>query len=142
MNCIVVDASLWVARLVPQDPCHRVARAWLDTRRRAGVSFIAPGILLVEVAGVISGQTGDPRLAEQAVQQLSHLPGLSLVKMDVRLTQTAAHLAAACGLGSAASFYVATAALLEIPLITLDGGLQQLAGEIIQVQNLDQEKYG
>ena len=40
MNYAVVDASVWVARLVPQDRFHNTCKTWLANQRAAGVELI------------------------------------------------------------------------------------------------------
>jgi predicted nucleic acid-binding protein len=117
---IVVDASLWVARLVPQDVFHPVVKDWLEGQRAAGILLLSPALLLAEAAGAISRRTDDAQLAQRAVQSLQNLPGLRLVEMDHTLVQEAADLAARLGLRGAEAFYVAAAARLKIPLASLD----------------------
>ena len=117
---LVVDASLWVARLVPQDAFHARVRLWMETRLLAGTEFVAPALLLAETAGAISRRTGDALLAARAVELLERLPGLRLVEMDDTLMEAAAGLAAGLGLRAADSVYVAVASRLNIPLATLD----------------------
>ena len=117
---LVVDASLWVARLVPQDAFHAAVRTWMDARLLEGTEFVAPALLLAETAGAISRRTGEALLAARAVEHLEHLPGLRLVEMDRALMTEAARLAAELGLRGADSVYVAVASRLDIPLATLD----------------------
>jgi predicted nucleic acid-binding protein len=117
---LVVDASLWVARLVPQDAFHERVRAWMDACLLEGTDFVAPALLLPETAGAISRCSGDAHLAAQAVEMLEHLPGLRLVEMDGALLKEAARLAAELGLRGADSVYVAVASRLHIALVTLD----------------------
>ncbi len=78
---LVVDASVWVARLITQDAFHDRSRHWLDVQQEHGVQFVAPTLLLVEVAAAISRRTGDRELAKQAVEALQALPDLRLVEM-------------------------------------------------------------
>ena len=125
---MVVDASLWVARLVPQDAFHASARAWMEARLLEGTEFVAPALLLAEIAGAISRRTGDALLATQAVELLEHLPGLRLVEMDGALLKEAAQLAAELGLRGADSVYVAVASRLNIHLATLDADQRLRAG--------------
>ena len=75
---LVVDASVWVARLVPQDAFHASVRNLMDASLLEGAELLAPALLLAETAGAISRRTGDARLAAQAVEHLEHLPGLRL----------------------------------------------------------------
>ncbi len=134
MNYVVVDASVWVARLVPQEVFHHAVRAWMEAGRLAGTEFLAPALLLAEVAGAISRRSGDPGLATQAVTTLEHLPGLRLVEMDRPLLDEATHLAAELGLRGADSTYVAVASRLNLPLATLDADQSTRAVQRVSIQ--------
>ncbi len=130
---VVVDASLWVARLVPQDVFHTRVRAWMEACRASGIQLLAPAILLAETAGAIARRTGETRLARQAIERLIGLPGLRLVEMDRALLEEAAHLAAELGLRGADATYVAVASRLQIPLATLDADQQARAARRIMM---------
>jgi len=137
MNYIVVDASLWVARLVPQDAFHTAVRTWMDARRLEETEFLAPALLLTEVAGAVARRTGNADLAARAVEHLEHLPGLRLVEMDRALLDEAAHLAAELGLRGADSTYVSVASRLNIPLATLDADQRERAAKRIPIQPIE-----
>jgi predicted nucleic acid-binding protein len=133
----VVDASLWVARLVSVDVFHESVKAWMNSQRAAESTFISPSLLLAEVAGALSRRTGDQALARRAVRRLESLPGLRLVEMDNSLLREAAALAAKLGLRGADSVYVAVAARLDLPLITLDTDQRERAGKQIHIQSIE-----
>lgn len=133
---IVVDASLWVARLVPQDAFHTAVRAWMETCRAQGIEFLAPALLLVETAGAISRRTGDADLAAQAAARLNRLPGLRLVEMDAALLGEAVRLAAELGLRGADATYVAVAHRLRVPLASLDEDQCRRAARAVSIVNL------
>jgi predicted nucleic acid-binding protein len=117
---IVVDASLMVARLVPQDKSHQPSHTWMQAQLEQEVTLLSPALLLAEVAGAISRRTGVPPLAQRTIAVLQDLPGLRLVEMDHELARASAELAARLGLRGADAFYVALAARLDLPLATLD----------------------
>lgn len=130
----VVDASVWVSRLVPQDVHHETSRSWLEAFLRSGGVVVAPLLLLAEVAGAIARRTGEPRLGREAVARILRVPGLRLVTLDPGLGQEAARLAADLRLRGADAIYVATAHSLGIPLITLDREQRDRAGHVITVR--------
>jgi predicted nucleic acid-binding protein len=117
---VVVDASLWVASLVPQDAFYTISQKWLQQQRLQGVELFVPALMLTEVAGVISRQTRDPRLAHEVVETLKELPGVTLVEMNYTLVQYATDLAARLGLRGADAYYVSVAVFLGLPLATFD----------------------
>ncbi len=130
----VVDASVWVSRLVPQDVHHEASRGWLENFTGEGGSIVAPVLLLPEIAGAISRRTGSPELAHQAVKQLLRLASLRLVAVDRRLGQAASRLAADLGLRGADATYAAIAEQLKIPLVTWDNEHIEKAGKRISVR--------
>jgi predicted nucleic acid-binding protein len=67
------------------------------------------------------------------IEQVQDLPGLQLVEMEDSLMRESAQLAAELGLRGADSTYVAVAARLEIPLITLDVDQRERAAKRIKV---------
>ena len=133
MKLVVLDASLWVARLVPQDAFHEAVKTWMNAQRADGVQFVSPGLLLAEVAGAVSRRTGDRELAQHVLETLSNLPNLRLVEMDRSLVLRAADLAARLGLRGADSFYVAIASGLSLPLVTLDEDQRERAAADVTV---------
>ena len=86
----VVDASVWVSRLVPQDVHHAASRRWLEEQAAGGDLLISPTLLLAEVAGALSRRMGQSELAHQAVQMLLRLTELRPGACPFRLTIPAA----------------------------------------------------
>ena len=130
---VVVDASVWVSRLVPQDAHHEASKRWLEEFGARKGKLVSPVLLLLEVAGAISRRTGEPSLAHQAVKQLQQPGRLRLVPIDRRLGLMAARLAADLGLRGADAAYVAVAQHLGIPLLTWDEDQKEKSGKVIQV---------
>lgn len=129
---VVVDASVWVSRLVSRDVHHDTSRRWLEQYTEQGGRIVTPALLLPEVAGAIARRTGESKLANRVVNQLQRLPHLQLVAIDQRLGQAAARLAANLGLRGADAVYVAVAEQLMIPLLTWDNEQIAKAGERVQ----------
>ena len=129
---IVVDASVWVARLVPEDVFHEPVKKWISARLDEDDQFLAPSLLLAEIGGAISRRT-TPSLGLKAIEQVQSLPGLRLIEMDHPLLHEAAGLAAELGLRGADSTYVAVAVRLDLPLMTLDSDQRERAAKRIQV---------
>ena len=132
---IVVDASVWVARLVSQDVFYEPVKEWMAAHIENNDHFLAPSLLLAELGGAISRRT-TPSLGLKAIQQVQNLPGLQLVEMDHSLLLEAAQLAAELGLRGADSTYVAVAARLDLPLVTLDVDQRERAGKRVKVMEI------
>jgi predicted nucleic acid-binding protein len=116
---VVVDASVWVARLISEDVFYEPVKEWMSTRLGEDDQFLAPSLLLAEIGGAISRRT-TPSLGLKAIEQVQSLPGLQLVEMENLLLREAAQLTAQLGLRGADSVYIAIAAQLDLPLMTLD----------------------
>jgi predicted nucleic acid-binding protein len=132
---IVVDASVWVARLVSQDVFYEHVKEWMASHIESNDHFLAPSLLLAELGGAISRRT-TPSLGLKAIQQVQNLPGLQLVEMDRSLLLEAAQLAAELGLRGADSTYVAVTARLDLPLVTLDVDQRERAGKRVKVMEI------
>lgn len=117
---IVVDASVWVSRFLPEDAFHQVSRTWLIDTTTAGAALIAPTIMLAEVSGSIARRTGSDQLGYQIVQQIRQLPTLQLIAVDDTLGQLAAQTASTYRLRGADAVYLAVAQRLQIPLVSWD----------------------
>lgn len=133
----VLDASVWVARLVRQDAFHESVKGWMETRRAAGDLFYAPDLLLAETSGAIRRRLDDPALAARAVDALLHLPALRLVEMDRELLVEAARLAAELGLRGADATYAALAQRLNLPLVTFDADQRERAAKRIHIAEIE-----
>ncbi|UCG23378.1 MAG: type II toxin-antitoxin system VapC family toxin [Chloroflexota bacterium] len=130
----VVDASVFVSALYPQDAFHQPSREWLGRQLSDGVLLVAPIIALPEVGGAIARRTANPDLGRQAVLRLQRLPYFRLVPVDDRLGLQAVELAVDLRLRGADAVYVAAALQLQIPLVTWDGEHRERAGGRIAVQ--------
>lgn len=132
---IVVDASVWVARLVSQDVFYEPVNSGCPFVFKEEDQFLAPSLLLAEIGGASSRRT-TPALGRKAIQQVQNLPGLQLVEMENSLLLEAAGLAAELGLRGADSIYVAVAARLDLPLVTLDIDQSESAAKRIKIMEI------
>ena len=129
---IVVDASIWVARLVSADVFYEPVKEWMYARLEDDDQFLAPSLLLAEIGGAISRRTTSS-LGLKAIEQVQSLPGLQLIEMEHALIRDAARLAAELGLRGADAIYIAVAARLDLPLITLDIDQKARAAKRVKV---------
>lgn len=132
----ILDASVWVARLIPQDEFHLLTKEWMSAQRALDGQFVSPSLLLAEVAGAVSRCTV-ASLAHRAIQELQRLPGLRLVEMNDALIEEAAGLAADLGLRGADSVYVALAKQLGVPLLTFDVDQKERAKTTVEIARIN-----
>lgn len=130
---MVLDASVVVSSLVSHDVGHEPSRRWLADHMKRGGLLVAPTLLLAEVAGAVARRTGAPRLGRRAALALLRWPTLRLVALDEPISHTAAALAARLRLRGGDAVYVATAALLHLPLVTWDSEQRTRAANVIDV---------
>ncbi len=132
MSTVVVDASVWVSRLVASDVNHNVSRTWLEKFAVEENQFVAPTLVLAEVSGSVARRAEDAKSGHDALKLVLRLPSLRLINLDRALSELAAQLAADYMLRGADSIYVAVAKQLNIPLVTLDEEQFKRASKIIQ----------
>ena len=130
---MVVDASVVVSRLVPNDIHHDASRKWLMRHVADGRLLIAPTLLLAEVAGAVARRTGKARLARRAVAAVLRLPALRLVPLDEALASAAANLAGQLRVRGADAVYIAAAAALRVPLATWDLEQRERAALVVEI---------
>jgi predicted nucleic acid-binding protein len=128
---IVVDASVWLSYLVESDIHHATSRRWLSQVLAEGEAIAAPVLLLAEIAGAITRQTGRPELAQRAIDRLLGIPNLRLVSLDHGLGIEAARVAAAQRLRGADASYVSVAAALGVALVSWDREQLARAAEVV-----------
>lgn len=131
---LVVDASVWVSSLIPQDRFHQISRGWLDHYLAAGGIVYGPVLLLPEVAGAVARLKADPQIGQQVLRDLLKVPTLRLIPHDFDFGRVAAQMAADLRLRGADVTYVTAAYLLHMPLVTWDREQHLRAGSLISVQ--------
>ncbi|HLF75424.1 MAG TPA: type II toxin-antitoxin system VapC family toxin [Anaerolineales bacterium] len=136
---VVVDASVWVSRLVVSDESHITVKDWMNAQREQDATLISPSILLAELGGVISRVTGKPKLGLGAIERIESLPDVRIVDMDKSLMDNASRIAAKYGLRGADSVYVAVASSLNIPLVTFDIDQRQRGSKLVDVIEISAE---
>lgn len=128
----VIDASVWISRLLPQDANHASAVSWVNGYVRGGGILTAPTVLAIEVGAAISMRTKQPADAHAAANQLYTLRFVRLAPIDQGLVSEAKDLAADLGLRGADALYVALARQLGIVLVSFDAEQLTLPSHLIQ----------
>lgn len=128
---VVIDASVWVSQLRPQDVHHDSSRSWIERYAVTGGILVASDFLSLEIAAAISRGTGDFLLAKEAVRKLHDFTGLNLLPLDSALIESAIDIATDLQLRAGDAIYVALAHQLNIPLISWDKEQIQKASSLI-----------
>jgi predicted nucleic acid-binding protein len=130
---VVVDASVWVSRLLAEDVNHRVSHRWLEQLFFREEWVAAPIILLAEVAGALTRRTGQVDIGRYAIHHLLQIPTLRLVPLTQELGLMAAQTAATLQIGGADATYVAVAHHMNASLVTWDKNVVSKAGKVMKV---------
>jgi predicted nucleic acid-binding protein len=117
---VIVDASVWVSYFLPRDRFHADTVSWLEGCLRAERDLSSPVLLLAELAGAVSRETGNAESGISAVDALGSIPSLTLLPLEGELTRLSAQVAASLRVRGADSIYIAAAEQLQLPLVTWD----------------------
>lgn len=128
-----IDASVFVAAALEEDAFHAQSAEFLIEARVTGTVVYAPVLVLAEVAGVISRVRQDHSRGDVAVLRIENFPGLRLRIADGPFARRAARLASRHAISGADAHYLTVATEFGSSLITLDGELLALAGEVADV---------
>ena len=120
-----------MASLVVGDAHHQRSRAFLEAARERSETLVSPALVVPEVAGAVARRTNSALLARGAVRAMKLLPVLRLFVMDETLVDSAARIAADCGLRGSDAFYVAVAKRLSVRLVTWDRDQAKRATSVI-----------
>lgn len=129
----VVDASIFVASALSEEPQHAGAFAFLEAAVQAQITRLAPAIIAAEVMGAIARRTGRPLLARRFFAVLRARPEFVVLPVDATLGDEAGEVAALQGIKGCDAIYVALARTRAIPLITLDREQQERAPDDVEV---------
>lgn len=134
---IVVDASVLVSQLMPQDTNHKTSLFWLNQFSAAGGLLVAPVFLQIEVAAAVSRRTGQPELSKNALENLNSTSAIQFVSLDSALVQAAINIATDLQLRAGDAIYVAVAHQLNIPLVSWDREQLERASSLIPTYTPD-----
>jgi predicted nucleic acid-binding protein len=126
-DAFVVDASVLIAAVLPNEPFHADAKALMQRLMDVGVYLSLPTIAVAEVAAAIARGAGDERLALAVAAGYSVRPDLHRVAVDGALGDLAAEIAARQRIRGCDAVYVALAHREQAVLITLDSQQRERA---------------
>jgi predicted nucleic acid-binding protein len=116
----VIDASVYVADIRPEEPHHAEARAFLSQVFVETPSVYLPVIVLPEIAAAIARGTSEPALARRLTAVLQRVSHFEFVPVSADLARLAAALASDYRIRGCDAIYVALARERGARLITLD----------------------
>jgi len=117
---LIIDASVFVAAILADEPHHKEAIGFLHRCASEGVSRMVPAIIAAEIMGPVSRRTARPVLARQFFMSLRARPDFVVLSIDQTIGDEAGEVASLQGIKGCDAVYIAIARLLGVPLITLD----------------------
>ena len=120
-DAFVVDASVLIAAVLPNEPFHADAKAFMGRLMDVGAYVYLPSIAFAEVAAAIARGAGNEQLALAVVAEYNMRPDLRRIAVDLALADLATEIAAKQRIRGCDAVYVALAYAEQAVLITLDG---------------------
>lgn len=118
---MIIDASIWVASVIETDAHHAISLAFLRRFVTEQQIAVVPLLAWAEIAGAVARRTGDTARGMKVVSVLAAKTWVRGVPLEAALASTSTDLAARLRLRGADAVYVALAATMHAPLLTLDG---------------------
>lgn len=129
----VVDASVWISTVLPDDRFHAISKAWLADQTSPTRGVHLPTFALVEIGGAIARISNNASRARAVLAQIEQIHALRLHDLDAALANEARDIAIDLRLRGADSVYVTLAARLNVPLVTWDNEVLDRAASRITV---------
>ena len=129
----VIDASVYIAVVNAHEESHERCVRWLQQAVAEELPLWGPSIMLTEVAAALARGLQDPSKTMGAVALLRNSKVIRLQQVSVALAERAAQIAADQKIRGCDAVYVALAAQLDQPLVTLDRQQYARGGKVVQV---------
>lgn len=131
---LVVDASVFIAFVIPEEKEHLTAARFISACVTGGHRIIIPALAWPEITGNVARRKNDPAKAEIAFLRLSRLPRIKVILLDERFTIAAARIASRLQMRGADAIYAATARKEKATLVTLDSEMRERAVNLLPTQ--------
>jgi predicted nucleic acid-binding protein len=130
----VVDASVWISSLLPDDVNHEASRSWFE-QLASDEELLAPMLLLVEISAGLARRTGRLDVVQHAIVAVRANPRLTIRTMSYDLMEAAVDLAARLRLRAGDAIYVALAHLTGTRLVSWDREQRDRSASVVRVSS-------
>lgn len=130
----VLDASVAVAAVRPNEPSHLSARARVDAVLTGRDEIVVPALFVIEVTSALARRAAWPLPQIAAYVESLIAPPCRVVTIGVRRAHAAAKLAATTRLRAADAMYVWLASTEGLVLVSSDDEILQRGIAACQVQ--------
>lgn len=117
---IVIDASVWISVLLPEDAHYSEAGAWLASAYLDQDVFAVPAHFPAEIIGVLRRTHHPEAILDETFEMIGNSDLFAIHPVSVELGMLAAVAARTTAVRGADAVYLALAAELGIPLVTWD----------------------
>jgi predicted nucleic acid-binding protein len=132
---VTVDASVFVSAFTPSEPAHSASHAFLRRLTEQGRPIFLPTLAIVEIAAAIGRGQDRPELGVAFASEITRLPQVTLIGLDLSLAQEAADIAAHHRLRGSDAVYAAVARRFGAILVTLDKEQKSRAAAVVKVRH-------
>jgi len=130
---LVIDSNVFVSGLDPRDKFHAECYPIIEKILTFEIEALCPALVLVEVVCVLRRRTNSETLAIAVYKNLSQLPAINWLDINLEVVQRASLLGAKTGLKGADTIVLQVAEQYGIPLLTKDKEIKQKAPKEILV---------
>lgn len=132
MSTYVLDASVAVAAVRPQEPSHGVSRARVASVLAGSDEIVVPVLFDIEVTSALVRGRASATSARDYLER--DLAARQLVTIGPRAARAISGVAARTKLRAADAAYVWVASSRGLPLVTLDREIAQKVASLCQVE--------
>lgn len=133
---VVLDASVWVANLLDDEPKHLASRRWRYDRMSTGAGVVVP--LMFGVGSAVSRRRRSAADGALAVVRIRDEPLIEIRDAGRPLWDRAIDLTPRLHLRAADALYVTLAEVLGVPHVTWDQEILDRSADAIDVRTPNQ----
>lgn len=130
---IVIDSSVFVAAFREDEPHSREAFRILEKLEAGAINAFVPVSVILEVVAAIRRRTSSQELAQQVGEKILAYANLSIIDLDTFRMAKFFELASESGLKGMDVLVVGVAREFDIPLLTLDKEMADIARRYVEI---------
>lgn len=137
---LVIDSSIFVSAFREGEKYSKEAFSVLENLERGTISAVIPVSVILEVVAAIRRRTGSVDLAKSVGEKLFSFPTISMIDIDTFRMTKFLQLAIASGLKGMDVLVVGVAQEFNLPILTLDQEMANIARQYVQIIDIKKVK--
>lgn len=117
---IVIDASVWLSALLPNDVHYRYTVPWRDQIEVSGEQIVVPAHFPAEVAGVLSRTGSNRAFIADTLDDIGSERLFTILPISTAFGRLCAEMASLAAVRGSDAIYLALAQFLDVPMLTWD----------------------